>query len=157
MEAIAKRSVFSALQAKKLKCSTVSEGGTLIVLDGGGGEISGVEKIAKAVGARIVPLDATNGTITDQSGEVLGSGIVIGFLEGEGKPLLYLRQGQSSKRVIGMEVPIGKGRLFLSTTVSLFSDSSLGENSAVPSRRQLWILRLMYALYSARDMPAERQ
>ena len=105
------------------------------MLDGGGGEISGVEKIAKAVGVRIVPLDATNGTITDQSGEVLGSGIVIGFLEGEGKPLLYLRQGQSSKRVVGMEVPIGKGRLFLSTTVSLFSDSSLGENSAVPSRR----------------------
>jgi hypothetical protein len=133
------------------------EGGTLIVLDGGGGEISGVEKIAKAVGVRIVPLDATNGTITDQSDEVLGSGIVTGFLEGEGKPLLYLRQGQSSKRVVGMEVPIGKGRLFLSTTVSLFSDSSVGENSAVPSRRQLRILRLMYALYSARDMPAERQ
>lgn len=146
----------SETEVGKLK-NWLLEGGTLIVLDGGGGEISGIEKIAEAVGVKIVPLDVAGGAITDQSGETLGSDTVIGFLEGEGEPLLYTRQGQGSKRVVGMEVSIGKGRLFLSTTMSLFSDASVGENSAVPSRRQLRILRLMYALYSARDMRAKRE
>lgn len=173
---------FSAEEQAQLR-TWVEQGGQLILMDGGFGDRAALESFTTPIGVTVHPLlapphrqsDGSDGSdrsvlakvpllfatgaplsgdqpqivIQDTTGARVGIQAGSAGLAG-GRPLLRSAQGGEP---VAVSAPLGKGRVIVTGTSSLFSDISLGENSGIPDSRQLTLLRMLFDWYGADAHP----
>lgn len=143
----------------------VRDGGSLILLDGGTGSSSTLARLLEPSGIRVRELSPEEQTANDELMQWVRRFPGLTPLPEVDSTRLYTIEGQRLNRqdqnmVLSGGTPIvinetgqhttiariavGKGQVIASSTTDMFSDTSLGENSKVPTDRQLVLLNLLY-------------
>ncbi len=115
----------------------VASGGTLIVLDGGH-NLEVMTKACKVFGLSLDPKPIETELTIGASRIPLRA---VGSLSGV-MPIL-----SHNNRIVLGHTNFGKGKLYVSTTESLFDDSALGMTSEIPNEAQKYLLNLLYEIY----------
>jgi len=115
----------------------VYAGGRLIVLDGGAAP-EALAQASKIFGIRYVSMPSRTSLKKSAT-----SVEIAGYFQ-SGIPLL----ADSEARALLIAQKFGRGEVYLSATVALFSDTSLGEPASVPDAIQLGLLKLIFRIYS---------
>lgn len=131
----------------------VGRGGRLILLDSGALDPSR-NRIVREAGITVRPVEAHPGSLPKAhlkavwlDGKAvdfaLGDQPFAATISGAGLPLVRGEHGE----ILAAEGKIGDGRVYVTTTLTLFSDASLGENSTIPNDEQLVGYRLLFDWY----------
>lgn len=91
-----------------------------------------------------IKTDESLHTIKDEKREDLADMYVDSAIRG-GKPIFF---DSNSKEVVAASASYGKGLIIATSTKSLFSDQSLGDNSNIPNNRQLRLLNYLFTWYN---------
>ncbi|MBX3117477.1 MAG: hypothetical protein KF784_00310 [Fimbriimonadaceae bacterium] len=130
----------------------IRNGGRLLLLDSGGVS-KPLQKLLKSAGVHVDSAAKKDGTLPIEklytvrlNGKpnryFVGSQFYLATLRG-GQPIVETEGGKT----VVVSAKLGTGEIIVSTTSGLFSDTSLGENSSVPSNFQLCAYHLLFEWY----------
>lgn len=119
----------------------VENGGTLIILDGSKVDPRELSLLAKAGNVRTKGLARpVEEVLKNHKGSSLGKVMYAFHIEG-GLPIVNAPSG----RTVCASFNRGRGKIILSSTISLFSDSGLGDVLAAPRKEQFAAMQLLFS------------